>query len=214
MREAGAGALSDDGLPVESARVMRTALTCARDLGMVIFDHCEDMSLTGDGVMHDGLVAQRLGLAGIPRSSEATVVARDCALALETGGRLHVCHVSTVDSVEAVRFFKSRGAPVTAEVSPHHLLFTEERVGRFDTHAKMKPPLCEARDRDALIAALEDGTIDCIATDHAPHAPDRKAQPFAKAPFGIIGMETAFPSLYSSLRRGWAVVAGVSRSRR
>jgi dihydroorotase len=202
LREAGAGALSDDGLPVETANVMRAALSCARDLGMVIFDHCEDMSLTGEGVMHDGSVAQRLGLAGIPRSSEATIVARDCALALETGGRLHVCHVSTVDSVEAVRFFKSRGAPVTAEVSPHHLLFTDERVGRFDTHAKMKPPLCEARDRDALIAALEDGTIDCIATDHAPHAPARKAQSFARAPFGIIGMETAFPSLYSSFVAG------------
>ncbi|CAE7760743.1 pyrC, partial [Symbiodinium necroappetens] len=198
LREAGAGALSDDGLPVANAGVMRSALSCAADLGMVILDHCEDMSLTGDGVMHDGPTAARLGLPGIPRSSEATIVARDAALALETGGRLHVCHVSTVDSVEAIRFFKSRGAPITAEVSPHHLLFTEERVGRFDTHAKMKPPLCEERDRRALIEALEDGTIDCIATDHAPHSPASKAQPFAQAPFGIVGMETAFVSLYSA----------------
>jgi len=197
LRQAGAGALSDDGLPVADAAVMRAALSCAADLGMVILDHCEDMSLTGPGVMHDGPACQRLGLAGIPRSSEATIVARDAALALETGGRLHVCHVSTVDSVEAVRFFKSRGAPITAEVSPHHLLFTDERVGRFDTHAKMKPPLCEERDRQALIEALQDGTIDCIATDHAPHSPASKAQPFEAAPFGIIGMETAFASLYS-----------------
>ncbi|MEQ9616699.1 MAG: dihydroorotase [Phycisphaerales bacterium] len=198
LREAGAIALSDDGLPVANAGVMRSALSCAADLGMVILDHCEDMSLTGAGVMHDGPTAARLGLPGIPRSSEATIVARDAALALETGGRLHVCHVSTIDSVEAIRFFKSRGAPITAEVSPHHLLFTEERVGRFDTHAKMKPPLCEERDRRALIEALEDGTIDCVATDHAPHSPASKSQPFGQAPFGIIGMETAFASLYSA----------------
>ncbi len=192
LLEAGAGALSDDGLPVADAGVMRLALRCAADLGCVILDHCEDMSLTGDGVMHDGPHAHRLGLPGIPRSSEAVIALRDGLLALETGGRLHVCHVSTIDTVEAIRWLKSRGAPVTAEVSPHHLTLTEARVGDYDTHAKMKPPLCEERDRVALIEALEDGTLDCIATDHAPHAPGLKAQLFDRAPFGIIGLETAF----------------------
>ncbi|MEM1424299.1 MAG: dihydroorotase [Planctomycetota bacterium] len=192
LLEAGAGALSDDGLPVANAGVMRLALQCAADLDTVILDHCEDMSLTGDGVVHDGLYARSLGLPGIPRSSEASIALRDGLLALETGGRLHICHVSTVDTVEAVRWLKSRGAPVTAEVSPHHLTLTDERVRGFDTHAKMKPPLCEERDRVALIEALEDGTLDCIATDHAPHAPGLKAQLFEHAPFGIIGMESAF----------------------
>jgi dihydroorotase len=193
----GAGAFSDDGLPVANAEVMRSALECTRDIGAVIFDHCEDLSLTGAGVMHEGEVALRLGLKGIPRISETAIVLRDCALSLATGGRLHVCHVSNSESVEAVRHFKSRGAPVTAEVSPHHLLFTHERIGEYDTHAKMKPPLCEESDRQALIEALEDGTIDCIATDHAPHAPALKADTFDHAPFGIIGMETAFASLHT-----------------
>ena len=192
LLEAGAGALSDDGLPVAHAGMLRLALQCAADLGTVILDHCEDMSLTGDGVMHDGPHARTLGLPGIPRSSEATIALRDGLLALETGGRHHVCHVSTRDTVEAVRWLKSLGAPVTAEVSPHHLTLTDERVGDFDTHAKMKPPLCEESDRIALIEALEDGTLDCIATDHAPHAPGLKAQLFDQAPFGIIGMESAF----------------------
>lgn len=192
LLEAGAISLSDDGLPVANARTMRLALQCAADLGCIILDHCEDMSLTGAGVMHDGPHATRLGLPGIPRSSEAAIALRDGLLALETGGRLHVCHVSTIDTVEAVRWLKSRGAPVTAEVSPHHLTLTDERVRDYDTHAKMKPPLCEERDRMALIEALEDGTLDCIATDHAPHAPSLKSRLFDEAPFGIIGMETAF----------------------
>ncbi len=192
LLEAGAGALSDDGLPVANAGVMRTALTCACDLGAVVFDHCEDMSLTADGVMHDGPHARALGLPGIPRSSEATIAVRDGMLAHETGGRLHVCHVSTADTVAGVRWLKSIGAPVTAEVSPHHLTLTEQRVGERDTHAKMKPPLCEESDRIALIEGLEDGTIDCIATDHAPHAPHLKDALFEHAPFGIIGLETAF----------------------
>lgn len=209
LKEAGAGALSDDGRPVGSSDLMRRAMEHASTLGMVIFDHCEDMSLTGDGVMHEGSVALRLGLKGIPRASEATIVARDCALSLMTGCRLHVCHVSNVESVEAIRHFKRRGAPVTAEVSPHHLTLTHDAVrvpvprapmpGGYSTHAKMKPPLCEESDRLALIEALEDGTIDCIATDHAPHTPATKATTFDAAPFGIIGFETAFPVLYTSL---------------
>jgi dihydroorotase len=208
--EAGAGAFSDDGLPVANAGMMRRAMQALVDLPAnawggrpVVLDHCEDLSITGPGVMHEGQVSADLGLAGIPRTSEAVGIARDCALSLETGCRLHICHVSTIDSVEVIRFFKERGAPVTAEVSPHHLLFTDERVRRAgstalgDTHAKMKPPLCDEVDRRALIGAIEDGTIDCIATDHAPHAPDLKARPFEDAPFGIIGMETAFCSLHT-----------------
>jgi len=208
--EAGAGAFSDDGLPVANAGMMRRAMQALVDLPPnrwggkpVVLDHCEDLSLTGPGVMHEGRVSADLGLPGIPRSSEAVGIARDCALSLETGCRLHICHVSTRDSVEVVRFFKRRGAPVTAEVSPHHLLFTDERVrrseahGLADTHAKMKPPLCDESDRMALIGALEDGTIDCIATDHAPHHPESKQRPFEDAPFGIIGLETAFCSLHT-----------------
>jgi len=204
LADAGAGAFSDDGLPVANAELMHLALECTRDIGAVVFDHCEDLSLTGEGVMHEGTVAFRLGLRGIPRVSESTVVARDCALSLSSGGRLHVCHVSNTESIEAIRHFKKRGAPVTAEVSPHHLTLTHERVAglgggaSYDTHAKMKPPLCEESDRLALIDALEDGTIDCIATDHAPHAPALKADTFDNAPFGIIGMETAFSVLYTA----------------
>lgn len=201
LADAGAMAFSDDGLPVADAEVMRLALECVRDVDGVIFDHCEDLALTGEGVMHGGDVALRLGLKGIPRVSEAAAVARDCLLSLATGGRLHVCHVSNVDSIEAIRHARSRGAPVTAEVSPHHLTLTDAAVGDYDTHAKMKPPLCDDSDRRALIGALEDGVLDCIATDHAPHAPSLKADSFDAAPFGIIGMESAFAVLHEAFVR-------------
>ncbi|HVZ95164.1 MAG TPA: dihydroorotase [Phycisphaerales bacterium] len=204
LLQSGAGAFSDDGRPVANAEVMRRALECCRDLGAVIFDHCEDMNLTGDGVMHEGAVSFRLGLKGIPRLSESTLVARDSALALATGGRLHICHVSNKDSVHAIRSMKRHGAPVTAEVSPHHLTLTHEAVesidagpGSFSTSAKMKPPLCAEEDRQVLIEALTDGTIDCIATDHAPHSPASKDTTFEDAPFGIVGLESAFPVLYN-----------------
>lgn len=204
LQAAGAGAFSDDGRPVMNAEVMRRALECCRDLGAVIFDHCEDLNLTGDGVMHEGPVSFRLGLKGIPRLSESTLVARDSALALATGGRLHICHVSNKESVHAIRSMKRHGAPITAEVSPHHLTLTHAAVesrdagpGSFDTSAKMKPPLCAEEDRQALIEALEDGTIDCIATDHAPHSPASKDTTFEDAPFGILGLESAFPVLYT-----------------
>lgn len=203
LLNAGAMALSDDGRPVANAMVMRRALQYAHMLGVPVFDHCEDMSLTADGVMHEGPVSLRLGLKGIPRSSEATIVARDCALAHETGGHLHVCHVSNRDSVAAIRHWKKRGAPVTAEVSPHHLTLTDDEVAAdvrgnpYSTSAKMKPPLCAEDDRQVLIAALEDGTLDCIATDHAPHAPALKDSLFAEAPFGILGFESAFAVLHT-----------------
>lgn len=199
MQRAGAWSFSDDGLPIQNAEMMRMALECVRDVGGVIFDHCEDLSLTGEGVMHEGTVSLRLGLRGIPRASEAVVVARDAMLAQATGARLHVCHVSNSESVEVIRHFKARGAPITAEVTPHHLTLSDERVGAYDTDAKMKPPLCDESDREALIAAVEDGTIDCIATDHAPHAPATKEDTFDKAPFGVIGMETAFAVLHTEL---------------
>lgn len=216
LRDAGAVAFSDDGVPVADAGVMRRAMQAIAACGMVVLDHCEDMSLTGDGVMHEGAVSMRLGLPGIPRSSEASIVARDCMLATETGCRLHVCHVSTLTSVQEIRLWKKRGAPVTAEVSPHHLTLTDERVALgagFDTHAKMKPPLCAEEDRLALIEALEDGTIDCIATDHAPHAPALKDTTFDAAPFGIIGLETAFCVLHREfVRTGrWSMAFLVER---
>ena len=196
LLDAGAGAFSDDGVPVANAAIMRRAMQAIAHLGVPILDHCEDLSLTGAGVIHDGPIAARLGLPGIPRLSESLLVARDCALALETGAHLHVCHVSNTESVEAIRHFKARGAHVTAEVSPHHLTLTDEAVGDFDVNAKMKPPLCESTDRQALIEALEDGTIDIIATDHAPHAPARKEAPMEQSPFGILGFETAFAVLH------------------
>ncbi len=201
LKQAGAMAFSDDGRPLGNAQVMRRALQYTQTLGVPIFDHCEDLSLTGDGIMHEGEVALRLGLRGIPRSSEATAVARDAALALETGGRLHVCHVSNRDSVAVIREFKARGAPITAEVTPHHLTLTDAAVAEgegYRTSAKMKPPLCEESDRRALIEAVGDGTIDCIATDHAPHCPASKDTLFDAAPFGIIGFESAFSVLYTA----------------
>lgn len=207
LREAGAVAYSDDGRPIMNAMVMRRALQYAHMLDMPILDHAEDLTLTADGVMHEGQVSLRLGLRGIPRSSEATIVARDCALSFETGGHVHVCHVSNRDSVAAIRHWKQRGAPITAEVSPHHLTLTDEAVaglmdgGRsghaYNTHAKMKPPLCCEDDRRILIEALEDGTLDCIATDHAPHSPASKDSLFQEAPFGILGFESAFAVLYT-----------------
>src|SRR6185369_8366524 len=159
----------------------------------------EDLSLRGDGVMHEGAVATRLGLSGIPAACETTAVARDIELAALTGARLHVAHVSSSRSVELVREAKRRGLAVTAETAPHYLMFTDEDVARLGTAAKMNPPLRTAADRDALIAGLADGTIDCVATDHAPHTVDEKAQPFADAPFGVVGLETALAAALTVL---------------
>jgi dihydroorotase len=197
LAEAGAGAFSDDGLPVLNAGVMRRALQYCSMLGMPIFDHCEDMDLTGVGVMNEGRVSMELGLKGIPRISESTIVARDIALAASAKAHLHICHVSARESVQAIREAKRSGINITAEASPHHLLLTDDAVRSYNTHAKMKPPLCEEEDRQALIAALQDGTIDCVATDHAPHGALKKECLFDDAAFGIIGMETAFPVLYT-----------------
>ncbi|MBM3664426.1 MAG: dihydroorotase [Actinobacteria bacterium] len=201
LAEAGAAALSDDGVPVGSALVMRRALQYQRTSGLLFTLHEEDMSLSGTGVMHEGTVSARIGLAGIPGVSEAVQVARDCALAGYEDGRIHVCHVSARETVDVIRRAKERGVQVTAEVTPHHLLLTDEAVGGDPDPArfKMNPPLRSEDDRQALIEALVDGTLDCIATDHAPHPGDEKEHPFAEAPFGVIGLETAFAACHTEL---------------
>lgn len=191
MVAAGAVAVSDDGHPVMSSQLMRNALEYARTFGIPVADHCEDAPLATGGAMHEGIVATRLGLKGIPAAAEEIHVARDCILAELAGGHVHLCHMSTRGSVELIRRAKERGLPVTAEAAPHHFTLTHERVGDYDTNAKMNPPLREDADRAAIRAALADGTIDCIATDHAPHHYDAKERAFDEAPNGIIGLETA-----------------------
>jgi dihydroorotase len=203
MVAAGAVAISDDGKPVVSAQLMRTALEYARTFGIPVADHCEEPTLAHGGAMNEGVVSARLGLKGIPAESEEIMVIRDILLARLTGGRVHLCHMSTAGSVDLIRWGKDRGIHVTAEVCPHHLTLTEERVGQYDTSAKMNPPLRTQRDVEALIAALKDGTIDCVATDHAPHHNDEKNREFAEAPNGIVGLETALSVLMT-----WLVAPG------
>jgi dihydroorotase len=191
MVGAGAVAVSDDGKPVVSAHLMRTALEYARTFGIPVADHCEEPTLAHGGAMNEGIVSARLGLKGIPSEAEEIMVIRDILLARRTGGHVHLCHMSTRGSVELIRWGKDRGINVTAEVCPHHLSLTEEAVGNYDTHAKMNPPLRTQDDVDALQGAVRDGTIDVIATDHAPHHYDEKEREFADAPNGIVGLETA-----------------------
>lgn len=188
---AGAVAVSDDGKPVVSSHLMRTALEYAKTFGIPVADHCEDPTLADGGAMHEGLVSTRLGLKGIPSAAEEIMVARDIILAELTGGHVHLCHMSTRGSVELIRRAKEKGLRVTAEACPHHFSLTHERCEGYDTNAKMNPPLREAEDREAIRQALRDGTIDVIATDHAPHHYDAKEREFDDAPNGIIGLETA-----------------------
>jgi len=189
---AGAVAFSDDGRPVKTAGLLRRALERTRDVQAPISDHCEDASLSGAGVINEGPVATQLGVRGIPVCSEDVTVARDLVLAEATGGRLHVTHLSTARSLDMVRQAKRRGVRVTCEVTPHHFALTDEAVLKHGTNAKMNPPLRSAADVEAIRAGIGDGTVDAIATDHAPHAPELKAQPLgAGAPFGVIGLETA-----------------------
>ncbi|WP_022834650.1 dihydroorotase [Salisaeta longa] len=190
----GAVAFSDDGAPVYDAGLMRRALEYSATLKRPIINHMENRALNPDGHMHEGSVSARLGIGGIPGLSEDVMVARDIELAAYTGGHLHVAHISTARSVELVRRAKAEGVPVTAEVCTHHLALTDEAVASsdFSTHTKMHPPLRPARDVDALKAGLADGTIDALCTDHAPHAPHEKEVEFTAAPFGIIGLETAW----------------------
>lgn len=191
MVGAGAVAFSDDGRPVESAHLMRTALEYARTFNVPVAEHCEDMSLARGGSMNEGVVSARLGLKGIPAEAEEIYVIRDILLAKRTGGHIHMCHLSTKGSVELVRWGKERGINVTAEVCSHHISLTEEEVEGYNTNAKMNPPLRTQADIDALQEGLADGTIDLLVTDHAPHHYDEKEREFADAPNGIVGLETA-----------------------
>ncbi len=200
LRDAGAVGFSDDGLPIRSARILRRALQYQRLCGGVIALHEEDPELSGDGVMHEGPVSAALGLAGIPTVSESTAIARDAALAGYEGGRIHVQHLSAVESVEAVRAAKAAGVQITCEATPHHLCLTDEEVRSLDARRfKMNPPLRTEADRQALIGGLRDGTIECIATDHAPHATEEKEVPFEQAAMGVTGLETAFAALHTDL---------------
>jgi dihydroorotase len=183
--------VSDDGKPVVSSHLMRTALEYARTFGIPVADHCEDPTLSAGGAMHEGIVSTRLGLKGIPSAAEEIMVARDILLAEHTGGHVHLCHMSTRGSVELIRRAKEKGIRVTAEACPHHFTLTHERCEGYDTNAKMNPPLREAEDREAIRQGLKDGTIDAICTDHAPHHYDAKEREFDDAPNGIIGLETA-----------------------
>ncbi|MDN4594994.1 dihydroorotase [Polycladomyces subterraneus] len=199
LKEAGAIALSDDGVGVQSARMMKQAMAWACELDLPIVAHCEDNSLAKGGCVHDGIFAAKLDLPGILGSAEAVHVARDIVLAEDTGVHYHVCHISAKASVDLVRMAKQKGLRVTAEVTPHHLLLSDEDIPGPDPMYKMNPPLRSAEDRAALLEALKDGTIDIIATDHAPHTAEEKAMGIRQAPFGIVGLETAFPLLYTRL---------------
>ncbi len=202
LRAAGCVALSDDGRPVKTALLMRRALEYASMFNMAIIEHAEDPSLKGDGVAHEGPVAGLLGLKGIPAAAESIIVERDISVAELTGGRLHIAHMSVRQSLRAVREGKARGVAVSCEVTPHHFTLTDDALaagGGYDTNTKMNPPLREEADRAALIDGLRDGSIDVIATDHAPHHADEKALEFDRAPFGITGLETAVPLCFDRL---------------
>jgi dihydroorotase len=199
LADAGAVGFSDDGLPVRSARVLRRALQYQRLVDRPIALHEEDPELSGNGVMHEGEVSAALGLEGIPSVSEATMIARDCAVAAYETSRIHVQHLSARESVAAIEVARDAGVAVTCEATPHHLALTDEEVRSLDARFKMNPPLRAEADRLALIDALRSGTIDCIATDHAPHSSDEKEVPFEPAAMGVIGLETAFSALYTEL---------------
>ena len=191
--EAGAVGVTDDGRPILGDRIMREALEAARGLNIPVIQHAEDTRVSQGCTMHQGPTSFRLGLRGVNAEAEASIVARDIELATATKGHIHIAHISTAAALEHVRAARQRGIHVTCEVTPHHLLLTDEEVGDYDTNCKMNPPLRSEADRQAMWDGLYDGTIDCIATDHAPHAPHEKDQEFDRAPFGITGLETALP---------------------
>jgi dihydroorotase len=209
LREAGAVGFSDDGLPIVSAGVMQRALQYQHLVGGTILLHEEDPALTRDGVMGEGAVSAALGLAGVPAVSESTMIARDGALCIYENARAHVQHLSARESVEAMAVAKAAGAQLTAELTPHHLVLTDEEVRSLDARFKMNPPLRTEDDRRALIEALRDGTVDCIGTDHAPHATNEKEVPFEQANMGVIGLETAFSILYTELVQPGVVDLGL-----
>jgi dihydroorotase len=191
MKAAGIVAISDDGRPVMNARVMRRAMEFARSFDLPVIDHCEDLNLSAGGDMHEGYESVRLGLRGIPASSEDVMVARDILLAEVTGARFHVAHISTRNAMAMVAYAKQRGLPVTCEVTPHHFALTDAQMLAYDSNFKMKPPLRTACDTGAVVDGIVAGAVDAIATDHAPHPGSEKMQEFEKCPFGIIGLETA-----------------------
>ena len=202
LKTAGAIALTDDGSCIQDAGLMREALRRAKAAGLPVIDHCEDMSLAHGGSLHAGEVAKMLGLKGISGSSEELIVARNALLAAEVGFPVHVQHLSSALSVSLVRWAKKEGIPLTAEVAPHHIVLTEQACCRHAANAKMNPPLRTEADRQAILEGLRDGTIEVIATDHAPHAADEKSRPIPEAPFGVIGLETAVPLCLTALYHG------------
>ncbi|MEE9193642.1 MAG: dihydroorotase [Thermodesulfobacteriota bacterium] len=193
MYEAGCVAISDDGMPVTNSNLMRRAMEYVKAFNLPVIVHAEDTYLSDDGVMNEGKTSTMLGLKGIPNASEEVMIARDIFLSELTGTDLHICHVSTEGSVRVIREAKKRGVKVTAEATPHHFLLTDEEVYNYNTNAKMNPPLRTSKDVKAIIKGLKDGTLDVIATDHAPHSEDEKNVEFDIAPFGIVGLETALP---------------------
>ncbi|MFZ5495844.1 MAG: dihydroorotase [Verrucomicrobiota bacterium] len=193
LQKAGVVALTDDGLCVQSNELMHRAVEYAKMFGLTILDHCQDESMTQKAVMNEGVVSTRLGLKGWPHAAEDIIVARNIILSKYTGAHIHMQHISSAHSVELMRRAKADGINVTAEATPHHIALTEEALGTYDTNLKMNPPLRTEADRKAIIAGLRDGTLDCIGTDHAPHAPEEKDKEFDYAPNGIIGLETALP---------------------
>lgn len=197
----GAQAFSDDGREVQNAELLRLAMEYMKLTGLPMICHCEDENLARGGSMHKGEVSARLGLRGIPSSAESVMVARDILLAEETGSKLHLAHISAKESVELIRAAKKRGVDVTAEVNPHHLIFTDEAIAEsnYNTAYKVNPPLGSAQDREALLEGVLDGTLDMLATDHAPHTWEEKTKPFAEAPFGIAGFETALAAVWTYL---------------
>lgn len=202
LKEAGAVALSDDGRCVADAGVMYRAMQYARMVGLPVISHCEDTALSAGGAVHEGYFSTLLGLKGIPAAAETVMVARDIILAEATGCRLHIAHVSTAGAVELVRRAKEKGLPVTAEATPHHFTLTEEAVAGFDPNTKVNPPLRTAADVRAVREGLRDGTIDVIATDHAPHTAEEKEVEYAAAPFGVAGLETAVGLVWTELVHG------------
>ncbi|MGH9970697.1 MAG: dihydroorotase [Pyrinomonadaceae bacterium] len=202
LKTAGIVAVSDDGRPVASAGMMRRAMEYARGFDLTVVDHCQDLSLSSGGVMHEGRWSLILGLRGIPAASEEVDALRDCVLAKLTGARVHLAHVSTRGALEAVRRAKELGLRVTCEISPHHWTLTDETLFEYDTNRKMNPPLRSGDHVGALLEGLRDGTIDAIATDHAPHHSDEKALEFDQAPFGIVGLETAVGLAFDLVHQG------------
>ncbi len=202
LKEAGAVGFTDDGLPVMNAQLMRQALQYSKMLGVPVAQHAEDLHLSNGGCMNEGAVSARLGVRGIPNAAEAVMVERDCILAEMTGGQYHVLHISTAEAIDTVRRYKARGVKVTAEAAPHHFTLTDEAVEEYKTFSKMNPPLRAEKDRLAVIEGLRDGTIDAIATDHAPHDAETKRLPLSNASFGIVGLETMLPLSLSLYHNG------------